>query len=174
MKRQRGRHNGRRPPQHHNPNIPIRAQTFDSSGPEVRIRGNAYQVLEKYLALARDAQSGGDRVAAENFYQHAEHYFRLINASGENQRPPQQGQQGQHPPQQGGGYGQQGYGQQGYGQQGYVQPGPQGEHPAGGAPQGGSPPGTGPQPSVVITHPGSAQPTFTTTTSGGSGESGSS
>jgi hypothetical protein len=176
MKRQRGRHNGRRPPQHHNPNIPIRAQTFDSSGPEVRIRGNAYQVLEKYLALARDAQSSGDRIAAENFYQHAEHYFRLINASGENQRPPQHMQQGQHPQQQGG-YGQQGYGQQGYGQQGYGQPGQPsqpGEHPPAGAPQGGSPPGTGPQPSVVITQPGGGQQAYATTpTSGGSGESGS-
>ena len=44
------------------------------------MRGNAYQVLEKYLALARDASSAGDRIAAENFLQHAEHYYRLINA----------------------------------------------------------------------------------------------
>ena len=84
-------------------NVPFRAQTFDSNGPEVRIRGNAFQVLEKYLALARDASSSGDRVAAENYYQHAEHYFRMINANQEQfpqQRPPQQGyQQGQ--PQQG-------------------------------------------------------------------------
>jgi hypothetical protein len=167
MKRQRGRHNGRRPPQHHNPNIPIRAQTFDSSGPEVRIRGNAYQVLEKYLALARDAQSGGDRIAAENFYQHAEHYFRMINASGENQRPPQHMQQGQHPQQQGG------YGQQGYGQQGYGQQGPQGDHPPGGVQQGGLPPGTGPQPSVGIAQPGGAPQAYATPTGGGSGESGS-
>jgi hypothetical protein len=167
MKRQRGRHNGRRPPQHHNPNIPIRAQTFDSSGPEVRIRGNAYQVLEKYLALARDAQSSGDRIAAENFYQHAEHYFRLINASGENQRPPQHmQQQGQHP--------QQGYGQQGYGQQQpYGQPGaPQAEHPQGAAP-GGSPPGTGPQPSVMIAQPAGAQQGYAPPQSGGPSEPGS-
>ncbi|MBI3708506.1 MAG: DUF4167 domain-containing protein [Proteobacteria bacterium] len=74
MKRQRGRHNGQKP------HMPVRTQTFDSSGPEVRIRGNAYQVLEKYLALARDATAAGDRVAAENFYQHAEHYYRLINS----------------------------------------------------------------------------------------------
>lgn len=84
-------------------NVPFRAQTFDSNGPDVRIRGNAFQVLEKYLALARDASSSGDRVAAENYYQHAEHYFRMINANQEQfpqQRPPQQGyQQGQ--PQQG-------------------------------------------------------------------------
>lgn len=68
--------------------MPVRAQTFDSNGPEVRIRGNAYQVLEKYLALARDAQAAGDRIAAENFYQHAEHYYRLINANGGHDRPP--------------------------------------------------------------------------------------
>jgi hypothetical protein len=72
--------------------MPVRShnQTFDSNGPEIRIRGNAHQVLEKYLALARDAQSQGDRVQAENFFQHAEHYFRLINANnnGNGQRRP--------------------------------------------------------------------------------------
>ena len=57
-----------------------RQQTFDSNGPDVRVRGNAYQVLEKYLALARDASAAGDRISAENFLQHAEHYYRLINA----------------------------------------------------------------------------------------------
>lgn len=66
--------------------MPVRSQTFDSSGPDVRIRGNAYQVLEKYLALARDATAAGDRIAAENFYQHAEHYYRLINANGGDHR----------------------------------------------------------------------------------------
>ncbi len=71
-RRPRGR--GQRKP-HYNP----RSQTFDSNGPDVRVRGNAYQVLEKYLALARDANAAGDRIAAENFLQHAEHYFRLIN-----------------------------------------------------------------------------------------------
>lgn len=71
--------------------INVRTQVFDSNGPEGRIRGNAHQVMEKYLALARDASSQGDRVAAENFYQHAEHYFRLINAYNQNngQRRPQ-------------------------------------------------------------------------------------
>jgi hypothetical protein len=54
--------------------------TYDSAGPEVRIRGNAHQVLEKYLGLARDAQASGDRIAAENYYQHAEHYYRMINS----------------------------------------------------------------------------------------------
>jgi hypothetical protein len=60
--------------------LPPRNQTYDSNGPDIRIRGNAHQVLEKYLTLARDATSQGDRVAAENFYQHAEHYFRVINS----------------------------------------------------------------------------------------------
>lgn len=59
--------------------LPPRNQTFDSTGPDIRIRGNAHQVLEKYLTMARDASSQGDRVSAENFYQHAEHYFRVIN-----------------------------------------------------------------------------------------------
>jgi len=84
LKRQRGRNNGR----NNRPHMPVRAQTFDSNGPEVRIRGNAFQVLERYLGLARDAQAAGDRIAAENFYQHAEHYYRLINANGGHDRPP--------------------------------------------------------------------------------------
>ncbi|MBP2314186.1 DUF4167 domain-containing protein [Azospirillum soli] len=60
-------------------NVPLRHQTFDSNGPDVRIRGNAWQVHEKYLALARDAASSGDRVQSENYLQHAEHYFRIIS-----------------------------------------------------------------------------------------------
>ena len=65
--------------------MPMRNQTYDSNGPDVRVRGNAHQVLEKYLAMARDAASQGDRIAAENFYQHAEHYFRTINAQNQHQ-----------------------------------------------------------------------------------------
>lgn len=60
-------------------------QTFDSSGPNVKIRGNAFQVFERYVALAREASVSGDRVAAENLYQHAEHYFRIMNANGDAQ-----------------------------------------------------------------------------------------
>ena len=74
MKRSRSR--GRRPQtstHSHNPN-----RTFDSSGPEIKIRGSASHVYEKYLQMARDANAAGDRVAAENYLQHAEHYFRLI------------------------------------------------------------------------------------------------
>lgn len=81
-KRSRGRNNGNNP--HHNrPRMPHRIQTFDSNGPNVKIRGNAYQVFERYVALAREAAASGDRIIAENLYQHAEHYFRLMNANGD-------------------------------------------------------------------------------------------
>ena len=67
------------------PRPPHRSQTFDSNGPSVKIRGNAYQVFERYIAMAREAQTSGDRIAAENLYQHAEHYYRIMNAVGEGQ-----------------------------------------------------------------------------------------
>ncbi len=57
-----------------------RHKSLESGGPSVKVRGNASQVLEKYLSLARDAASSSDRVAAENYYQHAEHYYRLLHA----------------------------------------------------------------------------------------------
>jgi len=57
----------------------------------VRIRGTAQQLSEKYLQLGRDATSGGDRVMAEAYFQHAEHYFRILNAMNQ---AAQQGQQG--------------------------------------------------------------------------------
>lgn len=56
-----------------------RNQVFDSNGPEVRIRGTAFQICEKYMALAKDAASTGDVVMAESYMQHAEHYQRIIN-----------------------------------------------------------------------------------------------
>lgn len=81
-KRPRGRNNGNNP--HFNRGrTPQRAQTFESNGPNVKIRGNAYQIFERYVALAREAATSGDRIAAENLYQHAEHYFRIMNAHGE-------------------------------------------------------------------------------------------
>src|SRR6202035_3986379 len=55
-------------------------RVFESNGPDIKIRGTASHVAEKYVQLARDARSSGDPVAAENYYQHAEHYFRLIAA----------------------------------------------------------------------------------------------
>ena len=90
--RSRGRNGGGMP--HHNrgggggggPRPPHRSQSFESNGPSVKIRGNAYQVFERYIAMAREAQTSGDRVAAENLYQHAEHYFRIMNAQGEGQQ----------------------------------------------------------------------------------------
>src|SRR2546429_9493383 len=86
-KRSRGRNGGGGGggPHYNRPRLPQRVQTFDSNGPSVKIRGNAYQVFERYVAMAREAQASGDRVAAENFYQHAEHYFRVMNALGEGQ-----------------------------------------------------------------------------------------
>lgn len=86
-KRTRGRSGGGR-------RGPNRQQMFDSNGPSVRIRGNAFQVYEKYLTLARDASSAGDRVAAENYFQHAEHYFRIYSADQEElaRRQPANGQ----------------------------------------------------------------------------------
>lgn len=56
-------------------------RVFDSNGPEVKIRGTASHVYEKYLQLARDANASGDRVMAENYLQHAEHYFRIMAAA---------------------------------------------------------------------------------------------
>jgi hypothetical protein len=71
----------------HNPN-----RTFDSAGPEVKIRGSAAHVYEKYLQLARDANTMGDRVTAENYLQHAEHYFRILAAAQAQQQQYQQNQ----------------------------------------------------------------------------------
>src|SRR2546429_267424 len=69
-KRMRGRNNRKGP----NP----LTRSYESTGPDVKIRGTANHIAEKYLQLARDAQSSGDPVAAESYLQHAEHYFRLI------------------------------------------------------------------------------------------------
>ncbi len=82
MKRQRGR--GRKPGgggggggnNHNHGN-----RSLESNGPDVKIRGTAAQIYEKYAQYARDAQSGGDRVRYENFLQHAEHYYRVMAAT---------------------------------------------------------------------------------------------
>ncbi|MGF1639602.1 MAG: DUF4167 domain-containing protein [Rhodospirillales bacterium] len=55
--------------------------TFESNGPDGKIRGTAQQVLDRYLALGRDATSSGDPISAEGFYQHAEHYYRILHAN---------------------------------------------------------------------------------------------
>jgi len=89
-KRSRGRNNNNNNNGGRRPNVPLRMQTFDSNGPDVRIRGSAFQVHEKYLQLARDASSSGDRIMAENYLQHAEHYYRII-AVAQEQQAQQQG-----------------------------------------------------------------------------------
>jgi hypothetical protein len=80
-KRMRGRNNSNNNNNRrsHNP----LTRVYESNGPDVKIRGTANHVAEKYLQLARDAQSSGDPVSAENYFQHAEHYFRLIAAAQE-------------------------------------------------------------------------------------------
>ena len=57
------------------------SRTYESTGPDVKIRGTALHIAEKYVSLARDAQSSGDPVLAENYLQHAEHYYRIIAAA---------------------------------------------------------------------------------------------
>jgi hypothetical protein len=81
QKRMRGRNNNRGG-KGHNPLTHV----FESNGPDVKIRGTASHVADKYIQLARDAQASGDPVGAENYYQHAEHYFRLIAAAQEQLR----------------------------------------------------------------------------------------
>ena len=74
-RRMRSRGNGKR---HSNP----RTQVFESNGPDGKIRGTAQQVLDRYLALARDASSAGDPISAESFFQFAEHYYRIMHGDG--------------------------------------------------------------------------------------------
>lgn len=109
-----GNHNQHKQQHSHNPNRPPnRNQIFDSSGPDVRVRGNAHQVYDKYQALAREAAAMGDRIQAEAYWQYADHYFRVIQSQGgfvqrpnqwseggeegQQQNPPQDGQQNPQP-----------------------------------------------------------------------------
>src|SRR5437660_3366530 len=75
-KRMRGRN-------HHRKNQNPMSRVYESNGPDVKIRGNPAHIAEKYIQLARDAQASGDPISAENYYQHAEHYYRLIAAAQE-------------------------------------------------------------------------------------------
>jgi len=68
-------------------------RTYDSNGPDVKIRGNAAHIAEKYQNLARDAQASGDRVTAESYLQHAEHYNRIVAAATAQMQPPLDAQQ---------------------------------------------------------------------------------
>ncbi len=101
-KRMRSRNNNNNNNSNNNNNNNRRGQNpmtrvFESNGPDIKIRGTASHVAEKYVQLARDARSSGDPVAAENYYQHAEHYFRLIAAAQEQFRQSQPQQQPQMP-----------------------------------------------------------------------------
>ena len=71
--RNKNRNNGRRP----NPGNVIN-RVFDSAGPEGKVRGTPQQIIDKYKSLAHDSQLSGDRVSAENFQQHSEHYSRIL------------------------------------------------------------------------------------------------
>ncbi len=76
QKRMRGR-NRNNNNRGHNP----LTRVYESNGPDVKIRGTAHHIAEKYIQLARDAQSSGDPISSEGYLQHAEHYFRLIAAA---------------------------------------------------------------------------------------------
>src|ERR671923_2562202 len=84
----RGR--GRNRKGHQNP----LSRSFESNGPDVKIRGPPAHIAEKYISLARDAQSTGDPVLAENYLQHAEHYSRIIMAYREQFAPQGEGMNG--------------------------------------------------------------------------------
>ena len=101
MKRMRGRNNrgggggvgGGGGIRHQSGNVPLnRNHVFDSQGPDLRLRGTAQQLFERYLQLGRDATSGGDRVMAESYFQYAEHYFRILGAMQAAQQSQQGGQ----------------------------------------------------------------------------------
>lgn len=81
-----GRSRGRGGSSNKKPGGPMRNGSFDNGPPNVRTRGNAHQLMDKFLALARDASAQGDRVAAENYLQHADHYYRIVTANGMNGR----------------------------------------------------------------------------------------
>ena len=77
----RGRGRGRRGNGNVQPNVPNRNTSYESNGPDVKLRGNAQQLNEKYLALAHDAAAAGERITAEAYTQFADHYFRLHQAA---------------------------------------------------------------------------------------------
>jgi len=70
--------------------------TSSTAAPDIRVRGTSQQLFEKYLQLGRDATSGGDRVMAESYFQHAEHYFRILNAMNQAAQQGQQSNGGQY------------------------------------------------------------------------------
>ncbi len=85
-KRMRGRNNNNNNNNRKSSN-PL-TRVYESNGPDIKIRGTASHVAEKYIQLARDSQASGDPVAAENYYQHAEHYFRSMSPEREATQAP--------------------------------------------------------------------------------------
>ena len=77
----RGRGRGRRGNGNAQPNVPNRNTSYESNGPDVKLRGNAQQLNEKYMALAHDAAAAGERITAEAYTQFADHYYRLHQAA---------------------------------------------------------------------------------------------
>jgi Domain of unknown function (DUF4167) len=146
IKRMRGRNNhrgggGGGGMRHHSGNTPLnRNHVFDSNGPDLRIRGTSQQLFERYLQLGRDATSAGDRVMAESYFQHAEHYFRILNAMNQAAQQSQPAHGGQNPSNPGGN-GQGGNGQRRNGPEGNGAYGDESE-------QAEAAPGTGEQPSA--------------------------
>ena len=93
--------NNRRPRQRGNPgrgnnNRPQRSNNVDSNGPDVKVRGTAQQVVDKYQTLAQEASTAGDPVRAENYYQHAEHYHRVLSANAATQEKQQRDNRNDH------------------------------------------------------------------------------
>lgn len=99
MRSQKSRSRGKNRNNNNRPSGNIVNRVFDSSGPEGKVRGTPQQIIEKYQQLHRDAQLSGDRVSAENFQQHAEHYARMLAEAMKEQeakREAQEAQQAQH------------------------------------------------------------------------------
>jgi len=95
-------------------------RVYESSGPEGKVRGTPQQIIEKYLSLARDAQTSGHRIVAENFLQHAEHYQRLLAEAMDTRQERNPNQQPGHEQS---GHEQSGHEQSGHEQSGHEQPG---------------------------------------------------
>jgi len=85
--RSRGGNSGKR-------NQSSRGNAHESNGPDGKVRGSAHQIYEKYLSLARDAASAGEHIAAEGFFQFAEHYYRISNVDAANNQGRNRQQQG--------------------------------------------------------------------------------
>ncbi len=95
MRSQKSRSRGKNRNNNNRPSGNIVNRVFDSSGPEGKVRGTPQQIIEKYQQLHRDAQLSGDRVSAENFQQHAEHYARMLAEAMKEQEAKREAQEAQ-------------------------------------------------------------------------------